>query len=81
MGAKMNGYYAYFIGKDGHFTNRVQIICNDDEEAKRFAKQLVDGSAIELWHEARMIATFEPNEDKMLACRDGYRTEQPIAKE
>jgi hypothetical protein len=30
------------------------------EEAKRCAKELVDGSAIELWHEARFIATFEP---------------------
>jgi hypothetical protein len=58
----MFGYYAYFIGQDGHFTNRVQIICNDDEEAKRRAQQLVDGSAIELWHEARMIATFEPDQ-------------------
>ena len=61
----MFGYYAYFIGDDGHFTNRVQIICDDDEEAKRCAKQLVDGSAIELWHEARFIATFEPNERKI----------------
>jgi len=24
------------------------------------AKQMVDGHAIELWHEARMIAAFEP---------------------
>jgi hypothetical protein len=24
------------------------------------AKQMVDGQAIELWHEARMIAAFEP---------------------
>jgi len=59
----MDGYNAYFIGEDGHFTNRVQIICNDDEEAKRCAEQLVDGSAIELWHGGRMIASFEPNRE------------------
>ena len=58
----MKGYYAYVLGEDGHFTNRVQIICDDDEEAKRCAKRLVEGSAIELWHEARFIATFEPLE-------------------
>jgi hypothetical protein len=35
-------------------------VCEDDEEAKRVTKQMVDGHAIELWQEARMIATFEP---------------------
>jgi hypothetical protein len=35
-------------------------MCNDDEETKRVAKQMVDGHAIELWQEAREIATFEP---------------------
>jgi hypothetical protein len=58
--AQMIGYYAFVIGSDGHMTNRVEIRCEDDEEAKRCAKQLVDGHAIELWQEARMIARFEP---------------------
>ncbi len=44
----MPGYYAYLIGVDGRFTKRVAIVCDDDEEAKRFARQLVDGHAIEL---------------------------------
>jgi hypothetical protein len=35
-------------------------VCEDDEEAKRFAKQTVDGHAIELSQEARKIALFEP---------------------
>ena len=56
----MPGYYAYLIGIDGHIAKRVGIVCGDDEEAKGLAKQMVDGHAIELWHEARMIATFEP---------------------
>ena len=56
----MAGYYAYFIGADGRFSKRVAIVCDDDEEAKRFARQMVDSHAIELWHEARKIATFEP---------------------
>ena len=55
----MAGYYAYLIGVDGRSHKRVAIVCDDDEEAKRFARQLVDGHAIELWHEARKIATFE----------------------
>jgi hypothetical protein len=33
----MGGYYAYIIGDDGHITGRVQVICDDDKEAKRLA--------------------------------------------
>ena len=57
----MNSYYAYIIGSDEHIANRIEIHCEDDEEAKCCAKQLVDiGHTIELWQEARMIARFEP---------------------
>jgi hypothetical protein len=56
----MAGYYAYIIGDDGHITHRVPIICADDEEAKRRAKRLVDGHAVELWQQARKIERFEP---------------------
>jgi hypothetical protein len=56
----MPGYYAYLIGDDGRISKRFAIVCDDDEEAKRAAKQMVDGHAIELWQEGRKIATFEP---------------------
>ena len=56
----MADYYAYLIGIDGRVSKRVPIVCDDDEEAKRFAKQMVDGHALELWQEGRKIATFEP---------------------
>jgi hypothetical protein len=57
------GYYAYIVGHDGHIQNRVVILRDDDdEEAKRCAKRLVDGHAVELWQEARKVATFEPKE-------------------
>lgn len=58
----MGGYYAYIIGDDGHIKGRVQVICDDDPEAKRLAKQLVGGHAVELWQEARMLERFEPEE-------------------
>ena len=35
----MAGYYAYLTGVDGRVSKRVAIVCEDDEEAKRFAKQ------------------------------------------
>ena len=49
-----------FRRADSRFTKRVAIVCDDDEEAKRFTKQMVDGHAIELWHEARKITTLKP---------------------
>jgi hypothetical protein len=56
----MPDYYAYLIGVDGRVSQRVPIVCDDDKEAKRFANQMVDGHALELWQEGRKIATFEP---------------------
>lgn len=58
----MAGYYAYVIGHDGHIQNCLVIVCDDDEEAKRCARRLVDGHAVELWQEARKVAAFEPPE-------------------
>jgi hypothetical protein len=58
----MAGYYAYIIGDDGHITNRVQTLCADEEEARRCAKRLVDGHAVELWQQAHKIERFEPEE-------------------
>ena len=56
------GYYAFVVGADGHIQNRIVVDCDNDEEAKRCAEQLVDGHAIELWQERRMVARFEPKE-------------------
>ena len=58
----MGGYYAVIIGEDGHVTGRVEVFGKDDAEAKRLAKQLVDGHVVELWQEARMIERFEPDQ-------------------
>lgn len=58
----MADYYAYVIGKDGHIQSRVAIVCDNDEEAKRRAEQLVDVHDVELWQQARKIATFPHKE-------------------
>lgn len=52
------GYYAYFIGDDGHIMHRIDILCDTDEEALRHAAALVDGHDIELWQQARRLGTF-----------------------
>jgi hypothetical protein len=53
----MPDYRAYIMGPDGHVQNRVELRCDDDAEAIRLAKQLVDGHDIELWQLDRHIET------------------------
>jgi hypothetical protein len=59
-GQGMLEYRAYLIDRFGQITDHVDLVCGDDEAAKERIKQLVDGHAIELWHEGRMVATFAP---------------------
>jgi hypothetical protein len=56
----MEGYRVYILGPDGHVQNRIDIICDDEAEAIRLAKQLVDGHDVELWHLGRLVETFRP---------------------
>jgi hypothetical protein len=54
----MAGYRAYIIGIDGRFLRAIEIVCRDDETAKEYAKQLVDGHDVELWQGDRKIEAF-----------------------
>lgn len=54
----MAEYRAYIVGPDGHFLQRVDLVCPDDEAAKEHAKNLVDGHDVELWKGERPIAKF-----------------------
>ena len=49
---------AFIIGSDDRVENRVELLCKDDEEAIRLAKQLVGGHDVELWQEDRLIRIF-----------------------
>jgi hypothetical protein len=59
----MAEYRAYIIGVDGHFIRAVELVCPDDETAKEYAKQLVDGHDVELWQLDRQIAKFPRQPD------------------
>jgi hypothetical protein len=56
--SRLQDYYAYLIGPDGHIVRRIHLACEDDGAAQKRAKQLVDGHDVELWQLDRMIATF-----------------------
>ena len=58
----MTEYRAYVIGPDGHIINRVDVVCTDEIEARRLAKQVVDGHAVELWQSDRFIERYEPEQ-------------------
>jgi hypothetical protein len=42
----------------------VLLVCPDDEVAKEYARQLVDGCAIELWQAERRVGKFIAREGK-----------------
>jgi hypothetical protein len=58
----MPAYRAYIIGSDGHFRDAIAMNCESDEAASRRADNLARAETveIELWQEARKVATFKP---------------------
>ncbi|MET4199970.1 MULTISPECIES: hypothetical protein [Bradyrhizobium] len=59
---EMIGYHAYLIGSDGHIQQRIDLLCDTDEEAKGQVEQLVDGHDVELWHLNRRVCEFKAKE-------------------
>jgi hypothetical protein len=57
----MQGYRAYILREDGHVQDRVDLVCEDEAEARKLARQLVDGHDVELWQLDRKIETFRHN--------------------
>jgi len=55
----MAHYRAYLVGRDSNFIKAVDLICDDDDAAKKCAERMVDGHDVELWEHARRIAKFE----------------------
>jgi hypothetical protein len=55
----MAEYRAYILDEDGHVSSAIEFVCVDDESAKKYARQFVDGYDVELWQRDRQIATFD----------------------
>jgi hypothetical protein len=53
-------YRVYAIGPNDRIMSRVDLFCEDDDEAKERVRQLVGGYPIELWRGATRLARFEP---------------------
>ncbi|MCK1419299.1 hypothetical protein IVB14_29935 [Bradyrhizobium sp. 180] len=55
----MKHYRAFQIDRDGHVFGCINLVCGDDEQAKREAAALVLVHRIELWRLDRRIAHFD----------------------
>jgi hypothetical protein len=55
----MAEYRACIIGADGRFVRAIELVCPDDDSAKEYARQLVDGHDVELWQAARQVAKYD----------------------
>ena len=64
------------MGPDGHVQKRVDLRCNDEDEAIELTKRLVDGRDVELWQLDRQIRTFKavPKEGEAARRRSISRT-------
>jgi hypothetical protein len=60
---QMVEYRAFIVGIDGRFLRAIELVCPDDDSAKEYAMQLVDGHDVELWQVDRKIATFRSTRD------------------
>jgi hypothetical protein len=52
-------FSVYTVGADGHYTGRTDFESSIDEAALKYAKQLANGRAIELWEGPRFIARLD----------------------
>ncbi|ULK98460.1 hypothetical protein [Bradyrhizobium sp. I71] len=52
-------YRAFQIEPDGHVFGCINLVCDDDDQAKREAAALVLAHRIELWRLDRRIAQFD----------------------
>lgn len=54
----MQEYRAFIMGLDGRIELRIDLMCEDETEAKKRAKVLAEGYDVELWHQDRKVAEF-----------------------
>ena len=57
----MAEYRAYVIGRlDGHFATSRNFVCDSDEPAIEWVKQMLEKQPVELWSGERMVKRLLP---------------------
>jgi hypothetical protein len=61
IGETMQEYRIYTLDKDGKIGSPPEVIeCEDDSAAFEHARQLLNGTAVEVWQTARRVGRLEP---------------------
>ena len=63
---QMNHYRVVTIDYDGKLSWHRGFVCDNDDDAVVWAKQLVDAEPVELWSGARFVARLEPRSNTKL---------------
>ena len=58
----MAEYRACVVGDDGQFTSSRVFVCDGDEHATVWAKQMNDGHDVELWSGERLVTRLRKTE-------------------
>jgi hypothetical protein len=63
-------YRAYLIGSDGHFKSSRSFVCDTDENAIVWAKQMVGQQPAELWSGTRLVERLSPPDEKQAVSHE-----------
>ena len=55
----MADYHLYFFGSDGHIRRRMDLQCDDDEQAIQVVTEHISHGAMELWQADRLVKRFD----------------------
>jgi hypothetical protein len=66
----MAEYYAYLIGSDRHFESSRAFVCDTDENAIVWAKQMVGQQPAELWSGTRLVERLSPPDEKQAVSHE-----------
>jgi hypothetical protein len=62
---QMNHYRVVTVDYDGKLSRHRGFVCDNDNDAIVWAKQLVDEAPVELWSGARFVTRLEPQSNTM----------------
>ncbi|HWJ19109.1 MAG TPA: hypothetical protein VNR65_10325 [Geobacterales bacterium] len=55
----MAEYRVHIVDQDSNSRKTIRLECDNDDDAKGMANQLVNGLDVELWQRGRLIAKFQ----------------------
>jgi hypothetical protein len=60
----MTDYRVFMVGMDGHIVGSRGFVCDTDEHAITWTKQMIEDQPIELWSGERFVTRLPPVESR-----------------